>query len=126
MSKYARKVIFKPYRAVPGDSGGGPRFTLTIWDDLGWTSDGKLRLRYTLEMSDKKRRTMLFAGSDFATPKASDSDETVHALMNFLTARPGDTDAEYFAGYTEDQLNFCTDHAEALAMEVLRRFGEIS
>jgi len=36
----------------------------------------------------------------------------------------GDTDREYFAEYTEVQREFRDEHAEALAAEVLWRFGE--
>jgi len=44
--------------------------------------------------------------------------------MSFLTLRPGDTDDEYFAAYTEAQRAYCGQHAEALHCEVLARFGE--
>lgn len=68
----------------------------------------------------------LFEGDDFgASPlHAVDSDETVAALMGLLTLRPGDTDPDYFADYTPEQLRFCTEHAETLACEVEARFGE--
>lgn len=71
--------------------------------------------------------TLLFEGEDFGCSPmhAIDSDECVAAIMSFLTLRPGDTDREYFEDYTEAQLDYCSQHAEALASEVLNRFGEI-
>jgi hypothetical protein len=45
-----------------------------------------------------------------------DSDESVRALLSFLTLRPGDTDAEYFENYTQEQLDFANEHAEMLSM----------
>jgi hypothetical protein len=39
-----------------------------------------------------------------------------------LILRPGDTDADYFADYTDGQRAFCAAHAEALACEVYSRF----
>jgi hypothetical protein len=49
---------------------------------------------------------IIFEGEDFAgSPMdADDSDETVAALLTFLTLRRGDTDAEYFESYTPEQL----------------------
>ena len=68
----------------------------------------------------------LFEGEDFGcSPLHSiDSYEAVESIMGFLTLRPGDTDADYFAEYTSEQLRFCDDHAEALRCEVEARFGE--
>jgi hypothetical protein len=69
---------------------------------------------------------VIFEGEDFhCSPlHAIDSDETVRTLMTFLTLRPGDTDADYFADYTPEQREYCLQHAEALAYEVARRFGD--
>jgi hypothetical protein len=71
-------------------------------------------------------REPLFEGQDFGCSPicATDSDATVECLMGFLTLKPGDTDREYFAGYTERQRDFCSEHAEALAIAVMDRFGE--
>ncbi len=44
--------------------------------------------------------------------------------MGFLTLRPGDTDQEYFDGYTDNQLQYADEHAETLSCEVCSRFGE--
>ena len=72
------------------------------------------------------KNTVLFEGEDFGCSPmhAIDSDETLAGIMGFLTLRPGDTDPEYFEGYTEAQLDYCSQHAEALACEVSRRFGD--
>ena len=114
MATYARRVIFKPYRS-------GPSFTLTVWD-LYMPRHGKLRLGYRLA----SRGSVLFEGTDFEAGWGctADSDEVVRGIMGFLCLRPGDTDAEYFQHYTEEQLNFCNEHAEALGMEVEARFGD--
>jgi hypothetical protein len=69
---------------------------------------------------------VLFEGSDFhCSPlHAIDSNETVAALMGFLTLRKGDTDVEYFADYTPEQLGYSEEYAETLSCEVMARFGE--
>jgi hypothetical protein len=51
---------------------------------------------------------VLFRGTDFGPSPchADDSDETLRALLSFLLLRPGDTDRDYFAGYSAEQLAF--------------------
>jgi hypothetical protein len=112
-----RRCRFTPYRR-----GMGPCFALTVWDTFRTDQMGKSVLGYRLTM----RGAVVFQGEDFACSPcvAIDSDECIGALMSFLTLRPGDTDGDYFASYTESQLEFCSSHAESLAMEVSFRFGE--
>jgi hypothetical protein len=119
---YCRRVRISPYRA----GSGMPVFTLTMWDDAGYDSMGKQKIRYSLTALCRGVKTALFAGSDFSCSPmhASDSDETVAALMGFLTLKPGDTDADYFDGYTEAQHAFAAEHAEAVACEVEYRFSK--
>ena len=129
---FMRRVIFRPYR-----KGMGPTFTLTMWD-AGDRWDGTQRrnyVRYRLTMTESKytpkmrfRRvsTVLFAGDDYSpSPMHSiDGDDAVEGLMGFLTLRPGDTDPDYFAGYTPEQMAFCEQHAEALSCDAMFRFGK--
>ena len=115
-----RRCVFTPYIR-----GAGPTFRLVLWD-THQTDCGKCVLGYCLTMHCRRGRVVLFEGEDFcASPlHAIDSDETIAGLMGFLTLRPGDTDPEYFADYTTEQLDYCSQHAEALSCEVSARFGE--
>ena len=72
----------------------------------------------------QKRSHTVFTGSDFRPSPlhAWDSDETVAAVMGFLTLRLGDTDRDYFENYTAEQIEFRDSHAETLAWEVYSRF----
>jgi hypothetical protein len=120
-----RRVWLKPYRA-----GMGPKFYLQTWDTGRTDGMGKTIIGYELALYPNARggkgRVSLFTGEDFACSPlhAIDSDECVRGLLTFLTLRPGDTDASYFEGYSEAQRDYCASHAEALAGEVLARFGE--
>ena len=121
MREPIRRVRFTPYRR-----GHGPRFALTLWEA---PSNGSHRamVGYRLRMVEDGRASWtLFQGEDFGCSPlhASDSDGAVEAIMGFLTLRPGDTDPEYFEGYTAEQREYCAHHAEALACEVYCRFGE--
>lgn len=123
-----RHVIFTPNR------NSGPRFHL--WTlDCGPSATGKHRIGYVFKayrwtsMGGKRNRSVsetVFADCDFycAPQHPIDSDACIRSLMNFLTLRPGDTDADYFANYSEAQRDFADMDAEAVSMEVLNRFGE--
>jgi hypothetical protein len=110
-----RTVRFFPYR-----QGMGPTFTLKLY------CIGLERIGYVLTMREHRKTVTLFAGEDFRpSPMHSiDGDDAVKALMGFLTMREGDTDDEYFADYTPQQLDYCSSHAERLSCEVYSRFGE--
>jgi hypothetical protein len=113
-----RTVIFRPYL-----KGKGPVFTLRMYEPTRWGRAGgeRPRIGYRLFMSGK----LLFEGDDYGPSQMHswDGDESVEALMSFLTLRPGDTDADYFDKYTPGQLAYCSEHAEALSAEVETRFG---
>jgi hypothetical protein len=79
-------------------------------------SIGETILAYRLFDEDQ----LIFEGSDFG-PGAGvpiDSDRSVAALLGFLSCKPGDTDPEYFATYTPEQLAWCQDRAEDLSLIV--------
>jgi len=112
-----RTVRFSPYLR-----GKGPTFTLRLYY-IGLPDN---RIGYRLTQHEHGVTSLLFEGDDFRVSPlyAHDSDAAVNHLMTFLTLRPGDTDREYFAKYTPEQLDYCGEHAEALWMEVERRFPE--
>jgi hypothetical protein len=91
-------------------------FTLMTYDAYRTDRMGKSILRYAL--IDDKTGSTIFQGEDFACSpmNAIDSDESLRALLTFLTLRPGDTDAEYFENYTQAQLDFANEHGEILSM----------
>lgn len=111
-----KRYIFRPYR-----KGMGPVFRLETWDTWRRDAMGKYVIGYCLKMDGE----VLFEGEDFACSPlhACDSKETAAALMGFLTLRPGDTDAEYFEEYNQAQMDYAEQHAEALGIEVMNRFG---
>ena len=87
--------------------------------DLFYYGTGWGRVRLAYEFRD--RGECIFTGDDFYPSPlyAYDGDEAVVALLGFLALRPGDTDREYFASYTERQLDWVAARAETLAMTVL-------
>lgn len=118
-----RTCRFNPYS---GGGGWGPSFGLTLWDTgrRDWRGQSVLGYRLTMRSPGMSSFDVLFEGEDFAGSPlhGDDSDETVMSLMTFLTLRPGDTDAEYFAKYTPMQMDFATHYAETLSCYVVNRF----
>jgi hypothetical protein len=108
-NNHLRNVTLRPYRD-PAIS-----FTLNTFDSGRVDGMGKSVLEYQFQGPDGK---VIFEGADFACSPmhAIDSDESVRALLGFLTLRPGDTDEEYFESYTQEQLAFADEHGETLSM----------
>ena len=67
------------------------------------------RTRILYELRDPAGN-VLFRGNDFGPSPlhADDSDEALRALCGFLFLRPGDTDREFFGGYSAEQLAFAS------------------
>lgn len=125
--------ILTPYRR-----GMGPTFRITTWDTHRTNNLGKCILGYELAMTsdhshhqsqhpmDDVFDAILFTGEDFGCSPlhCTDSDNAVATLMGYLALRPGNTDAEYFANYTAEQLAYCDEHAETLSCYIANRFGD--
>ncbi len=118
--------VLRRVRLTPYKKGAGPTFTLVMYATSRRDWRDQTRIGYRLTMRERGKTVVLFAGEDFSgSPlRSDDSDETVAALLGFLTLRPGDTDADYFAKYTDAQKAFCDAHAETLGAEAITRFGE--
>jgi hypothetical protein len=115
-----RTVRFAPYR-----KGMGPTFTLHLYDINATDSAG----RYGVGFEFKMGRTVLFSALTAEVcaygHHSVDGDDAVKNVMGWITLKPGDTDSEFFANYTPEQLEFAAAHAETLDMEVMCRFGEL-
>lgn len=114
---YIRRVILKPYR-----KGSGPIFTLTVWDSGETDWRGQSLLRYEF----REGKELIFSGADFAGSPLHpiDSNATIGSLLGFLTLVPGDTDPDYFLGYSPRQIDFAEQHGETLSFYCINRFGD--
>ncbi|MGE3171788.1 MAG: hypothetical protein AB7O97_04130 [Planctomycetota bacterium] len=105
----------EPLRHVLLDTG----HTLRTWA-TGGLRQGRTVVGY--ELADPSG-SALFRDSDFypSPLHADDADETLRALLGFLTLRPGDTNRDCFAGYSPAQQAF-TESSECEALAYL--YGE--
>lgn len=110
---YLRIDRLTPYRRGIGF----PSFILATWSTDRTDSRGQTTIGYELVQVGRFGPRTIFTGEDFnGNPMhADDSRETALTLLGFLTLRPGDTDASYFAHYTPEQEAFADEHAELLA-----------
>jgi hypothetical protein len=89
--------------------------TVDMWYSHRDSKRGQDYLAYTLTDEGK----IIFEGYDFSPSPlfAWDSEDSVMALLHVLTLQPGDTDEEYFAEYTQEQLDWIEgETAEELRM----------
>jgi hypothetical protein len=89
-------------------------YRLELFDTLAVDRYGKSVLAYRFF----HRGRLIFEGADFhCSPlHAIDADAALASLLTFLSVRPGDTDPEYFEGYTPEQLAFARAEGENLAL----------
>lgn len=106
------KDLLRHIRLTAGDNA----YELKTYDIGKTDSMGKYMVGYELAGPNG----LLFEGEDFACSPmhAIDSDESVAGLLGFLTLRPGDTDADYFAEYTPEQMAFARGDAEQLQCDL--------
>jgi hypothetical protein len=66
------------------------------------------------------RGHLIFAGAALhdSPLHAVDADAIVAGVLAFLSLKPGDTDPEYFEGYTPEQLAFARAEGENLSLYV--------
>lgn len=88
------------------------RFRLRTWDT--YETDGRGVTIIAYELRDETAERPIFIGADFAGSPlhADDSDESLRSVLGFLSLRPGDVEAEFFDGYTAEQLAFAERHGE--------------
>ncbi|GIH99179.1 hypothetical protein [Planobispora takensis] len=82
----------------------------------GRTDEQRIRWSYRLT---RGKRT-IFAGKDIcsgmrAEPTTRELGSAARTVLSYLTLRPGDTDAEYFDGYTATQMAWAEAYAEELS-----------
>ena len=93
------------------------RIVVRCYDDLGWDSAGRIKLTYEVRYAGEIifPRGQLYS----AVHCASDSDEAKAHVLSHLAMHPGDgsgVDDEFYAGYTEQQLDFVITHGETIEM----------
>jgi len=57
-----------------------------------------------------------------ATPGCLDGSEAKELVTATIAMRPGDTDEDFFDGYTPTQLAWCKKYGEELSLEAMMRY----
>jgi|1185.fasta_scaffold00699_8 hypothetical protein len=64
----------------------------------------------------------LYVGIPKSGGHSTDGTYAKEAVLSCVAMKPGDTDAEYFIGYTIAQLDWAREHSDALSMEREHRY----
>lgn len=84
-----------------------------VYDDLGWDDAGRIRIYLEVRQSGKVifPRGQLYG----ALHGTSDGIRAREHALAILEMKPGDTDAEYFDGYTPEQLAWATRYGDEIS-----------
>lgn len=87
------------------------------WQGSAWHASAPNHTRIDCEL--RQGGKIIFARGDTwcATPGCVDDDEAKELVMSLFAMRPGDTDPEYFASYTAEQLAWVERNGEELGVE---------
>ncbi len=93
---------------------------IRAFDDSSWDEAGRVKL----EIEVKHGRKVIFPRGQLycALHGSSNSDEAKELVMSTVAMRPGDTDEEYFADYTPEQLAWASEHGEEIRSEAQARY----
>ena len=73
------------------------------------------------------RKTIFPRGATYcavASGHTVDGKAARELVLSLVAMRPGDTDADYFASYTPEQLDFARTYGEEIDMVRFNRYGE--
>jgi hypothetical protein len=98
---------------IPGAD--GRRITVTAYDGLGWDSAGRVRL--TVEVRHAGRVIVPRGQLTCALHGTSDGTSARELVLALVGMKPGDTDRDYFEGYTPAQLEWARTHGETIDCE---------
>lgn len=88
---------------------------IRAYDDLGWDNAGRIKLTCEVRQNGQVifERGKLYC----ALHASSDGIKAKELVMSLVAMRPGDTDADYFADYTPDQIDWASQYGEELSYE---------
>lgn len=109
MVKFMKNSEF--YRIAPYTE--GPAGMLVVQDKQVTDSDGKKVWRAVLFWPISKAEIIF--DEDLHAPAWDDPDTVAASALAFFSLKSGDTDAEYFDGYSDLQLLWRDEHAEYVA-----------
>jgi hypothetical protein len=88
-------------------------YRLDCWWD-GRTDGPRAVVTYLLRAND----AVIFSGEDYKPSPllGPDSNASAGGLIGFLSCKPGDVEEDYFADYSERQLEFAREHGDDLSL----------
>ena len=115
--------LFELHFALYCKECGPSRVTIRAWEH-GFEGPNHTRIDCQLLWNGKEvfPRGSMWAG--VPSHQSIDGDAAKELATSLFCMKPGDTDAEFFANYTPEQIEWVNAHAETLSLEKVSRFGE--
>lgn len=124
-------VLFTLYVALTNKAHGNVRLAVRAFD-ANHTDPQTGHHRIDVEailfetVNGKRERRVIFKRGDTYCAvnrwTSIDSDAAKELVLSLLAMKPGDTDAEYFASYTPEQIAFAERYGEDIGCERERRY----
>ncbi len=110
---------------IPGQRKGEAPIVIRAFELPYEPATGRTPMTLSVSQGDNVifRRGGALWGSVNAFTSIDGKEAKEHALF-MVSLKPGDTDAEAFAGYTEAQKEWCSDNGDYLSMIREERYGD--
>jgi hypothetical protein len=110
--------------------GGTTRLVVHAFENYGANYGGshtRIDAEATLIREGGRRETLWPRGATWCgipNGKSIDGEDAKELVLSLLAMKPGDTDEDYFAGWTQAQLDFASRYGEELSLTAMDRYGE--
>lgn len=100
--------------------GSGSMIIIRAWDDRFPRVDVEVRHRGRVIFP----RGALYCGAPRCGGWTSDGDRMRELVCDLVAMRPGDTDSDYFEGYSAEQLEWAAKWSDTIRLAAMDRYGE--
>lgn len=130
MNKSVSSNLYSPENKLFGLNirlSDGKTYHIPVYERNVRTHNGGVAYTFNvLERSTKNHQNIIFTNmvGSFSPCHACDGDDAKRQVLEHLAMKPGDTDDEFFEGYSKEQLDFVDDFSDEIKMTAWDRYGE--
>ena len=106
---------------------GGKGYIIHVYERSVRASNGGVAYSFdVLERTRKNHHHIIFTNmvGSFSPCHASDGKDAKRQVLEHLAMKPGDTDDEFFEGYSQEQLDFVNGFSDEIQTIAWERYGE--
>ena len=105
---------------------GGKGYLIPVYERSVRASNGGVAYSFdVLERTRRNHRHIIFTNrvGSFSPCHASDGKDAKRNVLQHLAMKPGDTDDEFFEGYSQEQLDFVSQFGDEIYIQSVERYG---